>query len=652
VINPETVDKIMDAARIEEVVGDFVTLKKRGVNMIGLCPFHNEKTPSFNVSPTKGIYKCFGCGKGGNAVNFVMEHEHFTYPEALKYLAKKYHIEVEEEKPSPEQQQALDEKESLFNLTAFAQKYFEQTLHEAQEGKAIGLTYLKERGFLLEIIKKFGLGYCQNKWDDFSQHALKNGYKKEYLLKTSLSKEKDHQLFDTMRGRVIFPIHNLSGRVLGFGARIMTSEKNRPKYINSAESDIYHKSKVLYGLFFAKSAVGSRDNCYLVEGYTDVISMHQAGIENVIASSGTALTPEQIRLIRRYTNNITLLFDGDPAGIKAAFRGIDLILEEGMNVRLVLFPDGEDPDSYARKYRPAEVRSFIEDNALDFISFKTRLLLGETQNDPIKKAGLIREIAHTIALIPEPIARTLYVQQCSQLMQVDEKLLFAEINKLRRKKALEQSASRTQPSPRDFPDDLPHPTDEQAPAGLSSNDHQEKDLVRIMLQYGGQEIIMEGLNEDDRPVEIPVKVANYILDDLKDDDIQFDNPACQAVFNIYAAAAARDSLPAENELTGHPEDQVRQLVIDLITSPYQLSHNWEIKHRIHVKPEAEDLKALVIEVLYALKLKKLEKMIEENQEKVKQETDHEKVIQLMETGRHLKNLRSLFAKELSRVVTR
>ncbi len=328
-ITPDTIDKIMDATRIEEVVGEFVTLKKRGVNLIGLCPFHNEKTPSFNVSPSKGIFKCFGCDKGGSAVSFLMEHEHFSYPEALRYLANKYNIEIEEEKPSAEQQEAMDEKESLFNLTAFAQQYFEKQLHESEEGKSVGLTYLKERGFSLEVIKKFGVGYCPDTWDGLTKEALKQGYKKDFLLKTSLSKSRDHMLYDTFRGRVIFPIHNLSGRVLGFGGRIMTSDKKRPKYINSAESEIYHKSKALYGIYFAKSPMASKDNCYLVEGYTDVISLHQAGIQNVIATSGTALASDQIRMIRRYTPNVTLLFDGDPAGIKAAFRSIDLIVEEG-----------------------------------------------------------------------------------------------------------------------------------------------------------------------------------------------------------------------------------------------------------------------------------------------------------------------------------
>jgi len=647
-ITPETIDKIMDAARVEDVVGEFVNLKKRGVNLIGLCPFHNEKTPSFNVNPVRGIYKCFGCGKGGNAVNFLMEHEHYTYPEALRYLANKYGIEIDEEKPSPEQQQAMDEKESLFNLSAFAQKYFEETLHISEEGKAIGLTYLKERGFPLETIKKFGLGYALNEWDAFTLHAKKNGYKKEYLLKTSLSKERDQQLYDSFRGRVIFPIHNLSGRVLGFGARILTSEKNKPKYINTAESDIYHKSKVLYGLYFAKSAVSREDNCYLVEGYTDVISLHQAGIENVISSSGTSLTTEQIKLIKRYTSNITLLFDGDPAGIKAAFRGIDMILEEGMNVRLVLFPDGEDPDSYARKYRPVEVKEFIDTNALDFISFKTNLLLGETKNDPIRKASLIKEIAQTISLIPEPIARTLYIQQCSELMEIDERLLVAEVNKLRRQKFTRDQKSG--PS-QEIPEPPPEYVEKQQPVQIT-NGHQEKEVIRILLHYGDKTIEFEGADEFGKTVNISVKVMDFVIDDFSDDQLGFDNAACQTIFNIFSGHRQKDSVPSEQEFFNHPEEAVRLLAIDLLTSPYTLSHNWEKRHRIFVKTEEETLKTSLLEVIYAFKLRRLEKMIGENQEKLKEARQEEEIIRLLEADRQFKVKRSLFAKELSRIVTR
>ena len=655
-ISPDTVEKIMDATRIEEVVGEFVTLKRRGVSLIGLCPFHNEKTPSFNVSAPKGIYKCFGCGKGGNAINFLMEHEHYSYPEALRYLAKKYGIEIQEEKPTPEQQEALDEKESLFNLTAFAQKYFEEQLHSSEEGKAIGLSYLKERGFSLEVIKKFGIGYCSSKWDSFSQTALKNGYKKDYLLKTSLSRAKDQLIYDTFRGRIIFPIHNLSGRPLGFGARILTNEKNRPKYINSAESDIYHKSKVLYGIYFAKSPMAALDNCYLVEGYTDVISLHQAGITNVIATSGTALSTDQIKLIRRYTTNVTLLFDSDPAGIKAAFRGIDIILEEGLNVRVVLFPDGEDPDSYATKKRPAEVKEFLEGQARDFISFKTEMLLEETQNDPIKKAALIRDIAQSISLIPEPVPRALYTQKCSDLMEVEEKLLVAEVNKLRRQKQARSKQGSTPVNTQEMP--LPPVTMPGTKTeDTDTNDTQEKELMRLLLHYADNEMNFEVENEDKRMEVIKVKVADFIVRDILSDKLDFENPQCQTIFDTFAQALEEKKLPPLQTFTEHPQKAVQQLCVDLLSTPYALSKNWKERHKIYVVEEEENLKPVVLQAVYAFKLKKLEKMIKETQEAIREAASQEQredgpLLGLMETYRDLGLKRQQFAAALNRVITK
>ena len=650
-IKPDTIDKIFESARIEEVVGDFVTLKKRGVNLLGLCPFHNEKTPSFTVSPAKGIFKCFGCGKGGNAVNFIMEHEHSSYPEALKYLANKYSIEVEEEKPSVEQQEALDEKESLFNLTAFAQKHFEETLHNTEDGKAVGLSYFKERGFTTETIKKFGLGYSLNNWDDFTSKALKQGYKKELLEKSSLVRTKDHETYDAFRARVTFPIHNLSGRVLGFGARILTQDKKKPKYINTAESDIYHKSKVLYGLYFAKSAIVREDNCYLTEGYTDVISLHQAGIENVISSSGTSLTVEQIKLISRYTKNITLLFDGDPAGIKAAFRGIDMILEEGMNVRIVLFPDGEDPDSYARNYRPAEVKEFIEKNAHDFITFKTNLLLEETKNDPIKKASLIKEIALSISQIPEPIVRTLYVQKSSDMLQIDEKLLMAEINKQRKERFRKKAG---EPSTRDEQsweqDETEITSQKQLEKGIHV-DKQERELIRLMLLYHDQEILFNSDDEEGQPQEHRYRIDDYIVDEILDDEISFDNKYCQQIFDEFTKARNEERRLNIQHFFHHQEPAVSSMAIDLTSSQYLLSDQWENKHGIFVKKEEDDTKKIVTEVLYALKLKKLEKKIYENKELLHDEKDDDKIILHLKNLRQLESIKSLIAKELSRIVT-
>ncbi|MDP4282714.1 MAG: DNA primase, partial [Bacteroidota bacterium] len=422
-ITQDTISNILSATRIEDVVGDFVSLKRRGVNYIGLCPFHNEKTPSFTVSPAKGIYKCFGCGKAGNAVNFLMEHEHFSYPEALRFLAKRYQIEIDEEVQTPEQLQEQNEKDALFLLNSYAQQFFEKNLFDTEEGKAIGLSYLKKRGFREDIIRKFQLGYSPEKWDALVSSAQENGYKPEYLAKTGLGIPKENRMTDRFHGRVIFPIHSVTGRITGFGGRIMTDNKQVAKYINSPESDIYDKSRSLYGLFLAKNSIVSHDTCLLVEGYTDVISLYQAGIDNVVASSGTSLTQEQVKLILRYTPNITILYDGDPAGIKASMRGIDMVLEQGMNVRIVLLPDGDDPDSFARKNRAADVEKFIKDNAVNFILFKTKILLDETSGDPIKKAALIKEIVKTISLIPDAISRSVYTKECSSMMDVPEQTL-------------------------------------------------------------------------------------------------------------------------------------------------------------------------------------------------------------------------------------
>ncbi|MFP4289800.1 MAG: DNA primase [Bacteroidota bacterium] len=650
-IKPETIDKIFESARIEEVVGDFVNLRKRGVNMLGLCPFHNEKTPSFTVSPSKGIFKCFGCGKGGNAVNFIMEHEHFSYPEALKYLAGKYNIEVDEEKPTEEQQQALDEKESLFNLTAFAQKHFEETLHNTEDGKAIGLSYFKERGFTTETIRKFGLGYSLNKWDDFTSKALKNAYSKDLLLKSSLVRQKDEQLYDSFRNRVTFPIHNLSGRVLGFGARILTNEKNKPKYINTAESEIYHKGKVLYGLYFAKSAIVKQDNCCLVEGYTDVISLHQAGIENVIASSGTSLTTDQIRLIRRYSKNITLLFDGDPAGIKAAFRGIDMILEEEMNVRVVLFPEGEDPDSYARNYRPSEVKAFMDENAVDFITFKTNLLLAETQNDPVKKTALVKEIAHSIAQIPEPVTRELYARKSSDLLDISEKLLMLEINKKRieKRKSNEKQGKSIQEEQKWIArkDNIADP---QVLKELSVF-NQEKELIRVLLAYPEEQLSFLIENEEEKEEEVTLSVKNFILDDLINDDLSFENQTCQTIFDEILTARKEQRKLSDQTFFQHKDPEVSKMVIDMLSTPYELSLKWEDKHGIYVKKESDNVKKIVMDVLYSFKLRKIEKMIHENKEELKKkEIPPEEMFENLKSIKELEDVKIILAKELSRIV--
>ncbi len=612
----DTIGNILSASRIEEVVGDFVLLKRRGTNLIGLCPFHTEKTPSFTVSPAKGIYKCFGCGKAGNAVNFLMEHEHFTYPEALRHLAKRYNIEIEEEEQTPEKIQEQNEKESLFNLNAFAQKYFSETLFNKEEGKAIGLAYFKERDFREDTIKKFQLGYSLEKWGDFADYAQANGYKAEYLAKTGLGIQKDDRVTDRFRGRVMFPIHSASGRIIGFGGRILTSDKHLAKYINSPESEIYNKSKSLYGIYFAKSAIISKDACFLVEGYTDVISLHQAGIENVVASSGTSLTIEQIRLIQRYTSNITILYDGDPAGIKASMRGIDMIVEQGMNVKIVLFPDGEDPDSFARKNRSADVEAFIAKASVNFILFKTRLLLEETAGDPIKKAGLIKEIVNTISLIPDAISRSLYLKECSGILSVSEQTLLTEINKLLRKKLTQKTQ---EAGIKEEPDiDLTEPA---APSQFEydpeSSECQEKEVVRLLLLYGNDNILFRKTNEDNEPVDVSIRVADFIVNDLLADEIVFENKICLKIFDEVHAALEQEKIPDKDHYYHHPDIEIATFAIDLGMKPYELSGHWE-KNNIFVDLETEKLKERITRALLTFKAKKIEKMILDNAKKLKE----------------------------------
>lgn len=611
----DTIDTIITTARIEEVVGDFVMLKRRGVNLLGLCPFHNEKTPSFTVSPAKGIYKCFGCGKAGNSVNFIMEHEHFSYPEALKYLAKKYNIEVEEEEQTPEQLQELSEKESLYNLNLFAQQYFTKILYETDEGRSIGLSYFRERGIRDDIIRKFQLGFNPDPWNAFTEHALRNGYKKEYLIRTGLSLEKEERLYDRFHSRVMFPIHSVSGRVLGFGGRILGNDKNRPKYVNSPESEIYNKSKTLYGIYFAKNAIISNDNCLLVEGYTDVIALYQAGITNVVASSGTSLTQDQVRMIQRYTSNISILYDGDPAGIKASFRGIDMIIEQGLNVKIVLFPDGEDPDSFARKNHPDEVEKFIRENTVNFVLFKTRLLLGETQGDPIKKALLIKDIVNTVALIPDAISRSLYIRECSAIMSLSEQVLMNELNNVLRSRAKKKVAGDNPESDSAVPEPMAK-ADHQVDEDPDSADAQEREIIRLLLLYG-QAVIHVKLDKTEETEEkaVPVLVADYVIHDITGDDMYFENPVYRSMFSMFSEGIENDLLPDKNVFLSHADPLVAQTTADLIFSPYELSQNWH-KNSILITTEESRLQMHVMHSIFAFKAKKLDKMMGETRKKL------------------------------------
>ncbi|MFH1295963.1 MAG: DNA primase [Bacteroidota bacterium] len=648
-ISRDTIDNIISTIRIEEVVGDFVSLRRRGVNMVGLCPFHNEKTPSFTVSPAKGMFKCFGCGKAGNGIGFVMEHEHFSYPEALRYLANKYQIEIEEGVLTTEMQEQLSERESLFNLNQFARDYFANTLHDTEEGKAIGLSYLTERGVRDDIIRKFQLGYSPEKWDAFTGHAQQEGYKLDALVKSGLTLQKEGRAYDRFHARVIFPIHGVSGKVIGFGGRILTSEKNRPKYVNSPESEVYNKSKSLYGIYFARTAIASKDNCYLVEGYTDVISLHQAGIENVVASSGTSLTQDQIRMIQRYTNQVTILYDGDPAGINASFRGIDMIVEEGMNVKIVLFPDGEDPDSYARNHHPSEVEKFIITQANNFILFKTRLLFEETKGDPIKKAGLIKEIVSTISLIPDGITRTVYIKECSALMNVPEQVLMNEVRKILRNKLKKRIPEVKKPEDVGWVEETTAPSQEEV--DLISDEYQERELIRQLLLYGRESIVLQRIDEDGREVPFSILVANFIVIDILRDDLEFESALYGRIFNEFVAARERDEIPNDTFFKLHEDPEIAHAVIDLMVSPYELSENWE-KNNIIIEEEPKRIKKLVVTAMLSFKAKKLDKIITAKQKKMQEITDQKEVELLLSELRNLKTSNIQINKELGRIITR
>ena len=574
-IDQATIDRINDAARIEDVVGDYVTLKRRGVNLIGLCPFHNEKTPSFNVSPAKGIFKCFGCGKGGNAVHFIMEIEQLNYYEALKFLARKYHIEVHEKELTPEEVAARNERESLFLVNEYAQKYFTDTLWRHVDGKAVGMSYFHERGFRDDIIRKFQLGYSLDQRDAFTRTALKAGYNKDYLVKTGLTMEYDDgRLNDRFRGRVMFPVHSLSGKVVAFGGRVLRKSDKMAKYVNSPESDIYHKSNELYGIYFAKQAIVREDRCYLVEGYTDVISMHQCGIENVVASSGTSLTGGQIRLIHRFTNNVTVLYDGDAAGIKASIRGIDLLLEEGMNIQVLLLPDGDDPDSFAKSHNASDFIAFIKENSTDFIRFKTKLLMEDAGNDPIKRAGLVTDIVRSIAIIPDQIIRAEYVRECSNLLNVGEQTLYYEINKIkgreREKRFAEQHRQGTS-APAPVPPETPLPTLQEVAAGRF--EQEERNLLQVLIKYGHLPLFKDEEAQRDKTV------AEYIVEELDCDGLVLENPLHRQMLDECRQHLGEAGFQAERHFLNHPDGRISRLAADLIADKYVLS-------RVHTRSRA------------------------------------------------------------------
>lgn len=622
-IPDDTKRAILDAARIEEVVGDFVALKKRGANYWGNCPFHQEKTPSFSVSPSKGIFKCFGCGKAGDSVTFLMEHEHMSYVEALHYLARKYNIEIQEEELTPEARQKESERESLYQVAQFAADYFTKTLWEDEEGRNVGLSYFRERKFSDAIIKQFQLGYCTESWDAFTETALKNGYDKKYLVQSGLTieKEENGRMYDRFRGRVIFPIHSLSGRVLGFGGRILNNDKSKAKYVNSPESEIYHKSNVLYAIPFAKREIVSQDMAYMVEGYADVISLHQAGITNVVASSGTSLTEAQIKLISHFTKNLTLLYDGDPAGIKASLRGIDMVLAEDMNVRVVLLPDKQDPDDFAKAHPTEEIKQYLKDNAVDFITFKTRLLLGESGSDPIKRAEVIENIVNSISVLPDKIKRAVYLQECSRLLEISEADLLDRLNAILRKKARKQNEPQG---------DAVSVAEEKGASGrpeeglekVEEDRHLliERELLRLLVNYGSRNTTQLYTDEEGNDVPLLTNVCFYIVSEISQDGFSLREPVHQALFSIFADSLAKGYVPAVDDLLLIEDAAVRGLVVDLAAPRYEISDVWE-KKGIFVKTEVSDQKKLdeaVTQAVLSFKLERIREMIEDVDKKLQE----------------------------------
>ncbi|RYY34914.1 MAG: DNA primase [Sphingobacteriaceae bacterium] len=609
-ITKSTVDRIMEATDIAEVIGDFVQLKKRGANFIGLSPFANERTPSFTVSPAKGIFKDFSSGKGGSAIDFLIEHEKFTYPEALKWLAKRYGIEVEETVDTTVDREEENRRESLMIVTGFAAKFFQDSMWETDEGQSIGLSYFKERGFTSETIKKFELGYSPDQWEAFTSTAIKEGYQAEFLEESGLSVKRDNgSMYDRYRGRVMFPIHSFTGRVIAFGGRTLKSDKSVPKYVNSPESQIYNKSNVLYGLYFAKKAIREKDNCYLVEGYADVISVHQAGIENVVASSGTSLTADQIRLIKKQTSNITILYDGDAAGIKAAIRGLDIALEGGLNVSIVLFPDGHDPDSYVRSVGTSNFLNYINGNKKDFIEFKTEFLLKGSENNPIERANAYADIAKSIAIIQDSLKRSEYTRIAAYKFRIDERTFLSVVNKVildkEKKKHQEEERKRfSDNNQENQPDGLVTEAVKSDNKDLLSDFieqyTQEKEIVRLLLLYGNRMIDWDGIAN--------TYIGPFMIAELS--DVTFDNEACKIFVEDYRKEVENGVLPDEQHFIHHPDKGVVDISVTLLATRYTLSDNWYEMHKILVTDEQANMKATILGGIFHLKKHKVGQILE------------------------------------------
>lgn len=649
-ISKATIDQVFDTARVEEVIGDFVQLKKSGSNFKGLSPFSEERTPSFMVSPVKQIWKDFSTGKGGTSVSFLMEHEHFTYPEAIKYLARKYNIEIEETVQSDSDKEAAGERESMYLVSEFARTYYQNTLQKTDQGKAIGLSYFKERGFTDETIQEFQLGFSTDAWSGFTDTALKKGYKLKYLESTGLSIVKGEKQFDRFKGRVLFPIHSMSGRVLGFGGRILAKNEKAAKYLNSPESDIYHKSKVLYGIYYAKQTIAKEDNCYLVEGYTDVIQFHQKGIKNVVSSSGTALTPDQIRLINRLTKNITVLFDGDPAGIRASLRGIDLILEQGMNVKICTFPQGEDPDSFAKQNTLEELKDYLKSNAKDFIAYKASLLMEEAQNDPVAKANLIRDMVTSISKVSDNIQKEIYVRECSRIMDISEDVLFSTLAQMGKKaqsdanktynkkqKAFEVVKSVAPPKKVDIQYEL------------------EQKIIEILLLYGSRKESFEDLilKENDKeelvlePVIHQVKVFEKIFLDLQEDEMQFTNENFKILYyTIIDSLNQTDDFVIESFVNRLDPTLASDVTNILMNEERYSLHNWE-KNNIFPKQKEVSIAQLVSETILTLRCYLIDRKVNEIKKDTQDTVDHRG---LLEDVLNYSNLKMLLSRKLNRVL--